>query len=189
MQNRLLLALFLSLIVMGVWSTFFAPKPAPKQDQAAGQVEAPAEPTGAAPQDTTPAVEAELAGTSGLSAFLTQQAGQCGEAEAAGGPGKSGAAGEDCSAGFQTCCIADFEVGSPLECSGSRDIWSACRFGNPRYSRFGNLRYGFALPRDKSTFSLHSDLSSNARKGCVHGSIRHTARYSQYLHAVSLPCR
>ena len=61
MQSRLILALFLSMIVMGVWSIFFAPKPAPKQDQAASQVEAPAEPASAAAQDTAPAVEAELA--------------------------------------------------------------------------------------------------------------------------------
>jgi hypothetical protein len=47
------------------------------------------------------------------------------------------------SAGFQTCCIADFPVGRT---SGS---CASSGFGNPRYSRLGSLRYfgcGFAAP-------------------------------------------
>ena len=41
--------------------------------------------------------------------------------------------------GFPTCSIADFQVGWAIQ------LGQACgfgnRFGNPRYSRFGNLRY------------------------------------------------
>jgi hypothetical protein len=42
------------------------------------------------------------------------------------------------SAGFQTCCVADFQVGGT---SGSH---GRSGFGNPRYSRLGSLRYGFS---------------------------------------------
>jgi hypothetical protein len=46
---------------------------------------------------------------------------------------------QTCSADFQVCCIADFQIG---RASNLRDV---CGFGNPRPSRFGNLRYeGFA---------------------------------------------
>ena len=40
------------------------------------------------------------------------------------------------SAGFQTCCIADFQIGRVSQWRGVRG------FGNPRYSRLGSLRYG-----------------------------------------------
>ena len=39
------------------------------------------------------------------------------------------------SAGFQTCCVADFQVGMM---NGCREVSG---FGNPRYSRLGSLRY------------------------------------------------
>ena len=45
------------------------------------------------------------------------------------------------SAGFQTCCVADFQVGRT---NGSR---TGSGFGNPRHSRLGSPRYfgcGFA---------------------------------------------
>ncbi len=51
------------------------------------------------------------------------------------------------SAGFQTCCIADFQIGRgffPLEGPNDWKIpWAKtrCRFGNLRYSTYGNLRY------------------------------------------------
>ena len=41
-------------------------------------------------------------------------------------------------AGFQTCCLADFQIGRASNGRGVRG------FGNPRYSRLGSLRYGFA---------------------------------------------
>jgi hypothetical protein len=37
-----------------------------------------------------------------------------------------------CSAGFQTCCIADFQIGRP---------GALCGFRNPRHSRLGSVRY------------------------------------------------
>jgi hypothetical protein len=40
-----------------------------------------------------------------------------------------------CGAGFQACCIADFQVGSTPDVSERR------RFGNLRYGRLGSLRY------------------------------------------------
>ena len=40
----------------------------------------------------------------------------------------------DCSAGFQTCCVADFQVGRVLERR------TRGGFGNPRHSRLGSLR-------------------------------------------------
>src|SRR4051812_45571535 len=39
------------------------------------------------------------------------------------------------SAGFQTCCIADFQIGMPF----AKPL--ACRFRNLRHSRLGSLRY------------------------------------------------
>jgi len=75
------------------------------------------------------------------------------------------------SAGFQACCVADFQVGrrpsyrgrsknlrpAPWELVGkSADMPGAsrprtpCRFGNLRHSRFGNLRYGRARPCARS---------------------------------------
>ena len=39
------------------------------------------------------------------------------------------------SAGFQTCCIADFQIG------GGVRRGAVGGFGNPRYSRLGSLRY------------------------------------------------
>jgi outer membrane lipoprotein-sorting protein len=39
------------------------------------------------------------------------------------------------SAGFQTCCVADFQVGMINGCR------AVSGFGNPRYSRLGSLRY------------------------------------------------
>jgi len=44
------------------------------------------------------------------------------------------------SAGFRTCCIAGFPIGSRKTRNGRR---FAPRCGM-RYSRFGSLRYGFA---------------------------------------------
>jgi hypothetical protein len=39
------------------------------------------------------------------------------------------------SAGFQTCCVADFPVG------GTSGSCASSGLGNPRYSRLGSLRY------------------------------------------------
>src|SRR5437588_10396478 len=47
------------------------------------------------------------------------------------------------SAGFQTCRIADFQVGTAWNSTAGLILTAIRRFGNPRYSRFGNLRYGF----------------------------------------------
>jgi hypothetical protein len=44
------------------------------------------------------------------------------------------------SAGFQTCCIADFQIGWAFDCRAPG------RFGNRRYSRLGSLRYRPAVP-------------------------------------------
>ena len=41
-------------------------------------------------------------------------------------------------AGFQTCCLADFQIGRASKSRGVRG------FGNPRYSRLGSLRYRVA---------------------------------------------
>jgi hypothetical protein len=54
------------------------------------------------------------------------------------------AAGGFRSAGLQTCCVADFQVG---KINGSR---TGNGFGNPRYSRLGSPRYfgcGYAALR------------------------------------------
>jgi hypothetical protein len=45
------------------------------------------------------------------------------------------------SAGFPTCCIADFQVGTAADETGAGERSPGCGFGNPRYSRFGNLRH------------------------------------------------
>jgi len=45
------------------------------------------------------------------------------------------------SAGFQTCCIAGFQVGRALETDEFVECSTVRRFRNLRYSRFGNLRY------------------------------------------------
>src|SRR5437588_12913857 len=45
------------------------------------------------------------------------------------------------SAGFQTCRIADFQVGMAWNSTAGLILTAIRRFGNPRYSRFGNLRY------------------------------------------------
>jgi len=45
------------------------------------------------------------------------------------------------SAGFQTCRIADFQVGRAADETGAGERSRGCGFGNPRNSRFGNLRY------------------------------------------------
>ena len=46
------------------------------------------------------------------------------------------------SAGFQACRIADFPVGKPHGFQTLTASSGARGFGNPRYGRFGNLRYG-----------------------------------------------
>src|SRR5581483_4657439 len=46
-----------------------------------------------------------------------------------------------CSAGFQTCRIADFQIGSASKPRERRKVRPASGFGNPRYSRLGSLRY------------------------------------------------
>jgi hypothetical protein len=43
-------------------------------------------------------------------------------------------------AGFQTCCIADFQIGWAWWFVGVLDWQTANGFGNPRYSRLGSLR-------------------------------------------------
>src|SRR5882724_338773 len=55
------------------------------------------------------------------------------------------------SADFQVCCIAGFQTRLALG-SSTREKTEPCRFGNRRYSRFGNLRYPTAL----SPFSAES---------------------------------
>jgi hypothetical protein len=45
------------------------------------------------------------------------------------------------SADFQVCCIAGFQTRVPNEPSDVLKLRTRCRFGNRRYSRFGNLRY------------------------------------------------
>src|SRR5947209_6088776 len=47
------------------------------------------------------------------------------------------------SAGFQTCRIADFQVGVAWNSTAGLMLTAIRRFGNPGYSRFGNLRYAF----------------------------------------------
>src|SRR5437588_1633745 len=47
------------------------------------------------------------------------------------------------SAGFQTCRIADFQVGMAWNSTAGLMLTAIRRFGNPRYSRFGNLRYAY----------------------------------------------
>ena len=49
------------------------------------------------------------------------------------------------SAGFQTCCIADFQIGGASELQARAASTTASGFGNPRYSRLGSLRYGVLL--------------------------------------------
>src|SRR5262249_7046119 len=48
------------------------------------------------------------------------------------------------SAGFPTCCIADFPIRCPNELSNAQDGSIPCRLGSLRYSRLGNLRYEMA---------------------------------------------
>ncbi len=50
-----------------------------------------------------------------------------------------------CSAGFQTCCIADFQIGR------ASDFATVRGFGNPRYSRLGGLRYVLVLGQQTLT--------------------------------------
>ena len=45
------------------------------------------------------------------------------------------------SAGFQTCSIADFQVGRAWKFAACRGCLALRRFGNLRYSRLGSLRY------------------------------------------------
>jgi len=45
------------------------------------------------------------------------------------------------SAGFPTCCIADFQVGRAADETGAGERSRSCGFGNPRNSRLGNLRH------------------------------------------------
>ena len=45
-----------------------------------------------------------------------------------------------CSAGFQTCCVADFQIGRASKMRGVR------RFRNLRYGRLGRLRYQIGSP-------------------------------------------
>ena len=67
------------------------------------------------------------------------------------------AAAQSSSAGFQTCCIADFQVGRAQETRSVEGLQSVDRFGNPRSrcaSRLGSLRYnalerhGAVIPAD-----------------------------------------
>src|SRR5437588_13047355 len=53
------------------------------------------------------------------------------------------------SAGFQTCRIADFQVGRAWNSTAGLILTAIRRFGNPRYSRFGNLRYGFCTSKSR----------------------------------------
>jgi len=46
-----------------------------------------------------------------------------------------------CSADFPVCCIAGFQTRSSGEDSSTYELRMVRRFGNRRYSRFGNLRY------------------------------------------------
>ena len=65
-----------------------------------------------------------------------------------------------CSAGFQTCCIADFQIGSPSASLRPFNSRSLGGFGNPRYSRLGSLRYiaaaQYALLHFHSSARAHS---------------------------------
>jgi hypothetical protein len=47
------------------------------------------------------------------------------------------------SAGFQTCCVADFQVGAALTAQTRSERRGVCRLEALRYNRFGNLRYDF----------------------------------------------
>ena len=90
--------------------------------------------------------------------------------------------------GFQTCRIADFQVGSAC---GVRTLaaWpTASGFGNPRHRRLGNLRYKFAsrvpapytnLQSQRDCVSqprvarnelpwVHSDKDAQPQRGCGH---------------------
>ncbi len=58
------------------------------------------------------------------------------------------------SAGFQTCCIADFPVGSATTIRSGENCSSARGFGNPRYSRLESLRYNCAACRSHSSFGI-----------------------------------
>jgi hypothetical protein len=69
------------------------------------------------------------------------------------------------SAGFQTCCVADFPVGGTSGgCTGSG-------FGNPRYSRLGSLRYfGFG----DAALCPFAALASRKTTGTdANGGVRH----------------
>ena len=57
-----------------------------------------------------------------------------------------------CSAGFRTCCIADFPVGRASAIRGGWNSSSARGLGNPRYSRLGSLRYLCPTYRSHSSF-------------------------------------
>ena len=57
-------------------------------------------------------------------------------------------------AGFQTCCIADFLIVRAAEWRGVR------RFGNPRYSRLGSLRHTFNYEISRLDFELRVSISS-----------------------------
>ena len=55
---------------------------------------------------------------------------------------------QNCSAGFQTCCIADFQVGQRICLRTVRG------FGNPRHSRLGSLRYDLSRQLELGIWSL-----------------------------------
>lgn len=54
------------------------------------------------------------------------------------------------SAGFQTCCDADFQIGR------ARNVFWPRRFENLRYSRLGGLRYQLLVPGSNGCESLEA---------------------------------
>src|SRR5712672_269620 len=69
------------------------------------------------------------------------------------------------SAGFRTCCIADFQSAGHRKHLACTTIWTVRRLEALRYSRFGNLRYfacGFPLSALCVSINLWGAHSTNA---------------------------
>src|SRR5712671_3965443 len=61
------------------------------------------------------------------------------------------------SAGFLTCCVADFPVGMIWKVRGGGGL------GNPRYSRLGSLRYGKKSSQPRANWPIAPQPAVSAR--------------------------
>ena len=89
-----------------------------------------------------------------------------------------------CSAGFRTCCIADFPVGRASAIRNGENCSSARRFGNPRYSRLGSLRYHCLACRSYSSFGDRVKTSFNKGGRCEPGTARASVLVSRCVPAL-----